>query len=229
MVVDTGIEHEGLAEHEIDAEEALQPVGLAHHEAQAEVVVRVVAYGRQSRQGGESGAYEADDALWQGGVVEFSPDGCIGKITLHRDEVDVVVIARGDDEVVEAVGTVVGSGGETGVADADGALGVVQAAGGEVGMDVGGDDAFFEFVGEMEGGRCEACDDTIYYHVVPGVPGLCDEVAELSHEVEFDVGIVDADSTGDGVVGEVAVDMDVLVGIALVVEVGDESFGLDVL
>ena len=82
MVVHAGIEHQGLPEHEVDAEEALQPVGLAHHEAQAEVVVRVVAYGRQSRQGGESGAHEANDALGQCGVVEFSPDSGIGKVAL---------------------------------------------------------------------------------------------------------------------------------------------------
>ena len=141
---------------------------------------------------------------------------------------NVILIARGDDEVVEAVGPVAVGGREAAVADADGALGVVQAAGGEVCVDVAGDDTLFEFVGEMEGSRRKVVDDAVDHHVVSGVFCFGDEVAQLSHQVELDVGIVDADGAREPVVGVVAVEVDILVGIAFVVEVADDAFSLDV-
>ena len=72
-------------------------------------------------------------------------------------------------------------------------------------------------------------DGTVDHHLVTRVLGLGYEVAQLPQEVKADVRVVDADGTGEGVVGVVGVEMDVLIGIALEVEVTDDAFCLDVL
>ena len=83
VVVDDGIEGDGLSEYEIDTQEAPQPVGLAHDEPHGEVVGGGTAHGWQTWQGGEFGAYEVDEGLWQCGVVELSAQFGIGKVTLQ--------------------------------------------------------------------------------------------------------------------------------------------------
>ena len=83
VVVDDGIEGDGLSEYEIDTQEAPQPVGLAHDESHGEIVGGGTAHGWQTWQGGEFGAHEVDEGLWQCGVVELSAQFGIGKVALQ--------------------------------------------------------------------------------------------------------------------------------------------------
>ena len=63
MVVHVGRQRQGLAQLQVDAEEASQPVGLAHQQPQTEVVVGLFPGGRQSGQGREPRTYQVDEAL----------------------------------------------------------------------------------------------------------------------------------------------------------------------
>ena len=193
MVIDTGIEQQGLSQHEADSKETLQPVGLAHHQSQAEIVVGVVSECRKSRQSGEAVAHQAYDTLWQGGIIELAADSGIGKVALQRDEVDVIVIARCDDEVIETIGTEMLGAGDTGIADAEAALGIVQVAGRKVGMNVSRDNGVFQFVGEVQDCWGEVTDRAFDHHLVLSVWDFGDEVAQLSRQVELHVRVINAD------------------------------------
>ena len=95
-------------------------------------------------------------------------------------------------------------------------------------MDVGSDDSFLKFIGELQSGGCKVADDTVDHHLMHDMLFVGDEITQLPHEVELYIRIVDANGAGEVVAGIVAVDVDVLIWIALVVEVADESLGLDV-
>ena len=135
-VVDPGVDHEGLLEHEVDIEEAFQPIGLTQQHPQTEVVVGIVGLGQQTGEVGESLADEGRETLRQGLEVEISFQSGIGKVALQVYVMDAILIARHDDEVVKLIGLVLRGAGDAALADAQTTLGVVQAAGGEIGLDI---------------------------------------------------------------------------------------------
>ena len=71
-------------------------------------------------------------------------------------------------------------------------------------------------------------DGAVDHHLAQRMSGFCEKVAQLTHEVEADVWIIDADRAGEHVVHIVTVEVDVLIGITFVVEVADEPLSLDV-
>lgn len=56
---------------------------------------------------------------------------------------NIVLVAGGDDEIVEMIGTEILGTADTTVTDSEDAPGVIQVAGGEVGMDVRRDNSLF--------------------------------------------------------------------------------------
>ena len=71
-------------------------------------------------------------------------------------------------------------------------------------------------------------DNTVDQYLTDWVFLFCDEIAQLSCEVELYIWVIDTDGAGERVVNVLTGKVDVLIGIAFIVKMADESFGLDV-
>ena len=142
---------------------------------------------------------------------------------------DVILIAGGNDQVVELIGLEVLCARDAASADAQASLSVVGTAGDEIGVNVCREHRLLPLVSEVEGRRYEMIDGTVENHLLKmPLPALGRSVGDLSCQIQNGVGIVDATGTRETVLGVFTIDLDILIGVAIVVYTTDGTVSLHV-
>ena len=142
----------------------------------------------------------------------------IGKVALEADEVNALIVARRQHQVVEMIGRLLFCRTDGKVADMQAALGIVECPGSEVGIDGTREGSRTKLVSQMESSRRDVDDFSHETHFLSLLTGVLEDIfCQFSLHLGSQMGIVYSQVARDGSLSIAAIDGNILIGIAIVV------------
>ena len=212
---------------QVDVKHTSQPVALAYHQAYHKVVVGLGGGSRQNRQGGQLALQQVYKRSCQRVKVELSLQLSIGKVALYGKEVDAIRMTCCDVQVIQTVGRMLLGSRDVEVTQSDVTLRIVQVACSQISLQLSTQRGAAPLVGQMQGVRVVSLYVCLQLNAVKRLVVQV-LVGQLSCNLRLQVGVVNIKVTGYHTLVVAAVKRQVMIGIALVVEIADNAIHIHV-